>query len=83
MVHGPFHLNKRKVEVSVSISPPKLLTIPSQTESHGTVSLFPNKPLQMCHNPTNLIFSNLHLRPEDGYMLVIIILIKEYFFGCH
>jgi hypothetical protein len=55
--------NGRKVEVSKYSSETAETNIPSQTESHGTVSLF----LQTCHNLTNLIFTNLHI----PHMLVL------------
>jgi hypothetical protein len=74
--------NSRKVEVSVSVSPPKLLKrISPHKQNHMVLlSCFPiNQPLQTCHNATNLIFTNLHLppnRPEDGCASVIVLFLS-------
>jgi hypothetical protein len=72
--NNPFWSNSRKVDVSVSVSPPKLLKrISPHKQNHMT--LFPVSQLNSTNMPQS-DKSHIHKlapfpnRPEDGYMLV-------------
>jgi hypothetical protein len=62
-----FIWRSRSVDFRISSETDDSQITPSQTKSYAITSPFPNWPLiQTCHNPTNLMFTNLHIPPKPS-----------------